>query len=145
MTDVKTAYPNQYYASYDTTATQPTPVTGWYDTWNMSSVANIPAAADMITLTADQWAARLPMGQGVQNGTIVAYTAPVAAIPLATQAQNALTAAASATWQAYGMYGATVPSDVVTYLNALKAIANDTDTTSTTLPAVPADLTSATS
>ncbi|GBR25522.1 hypothetical protein [Komagataeibacter nataicola] len=69
---------------------------------------------------------------------------PAATVPLATQAQNALTAAASATWQAYGMYGQTTPTDVVTYLNALKAIAAGTDTTSTALPVAPADLSGAT-
>ncbi|WP_308719015.1 hypothetical protein [Komagataeibacter xylinus] len=69
------------------------------------------------------------------------FATPVAAtVSLATQAKNALTAAASATWEAYGMYGETTPADVVTYLKALQAIANGTDTTSTALPAAPTDL-----
>lgn len=146
MTDVKSLYPNRYYASYDTAAAQPTPVTGWYDTWNMSDVSAVPAASDMISVTEAQWMVR-NSNQGVQNGAIVAcpMPTPIPVIPLATQAQSALTAAAAATWQAYGMYGETTPADVVTYLTALRAIANGTDTTSTALPAQPTDVMTATS
>ncbi|BAK83977.1 hypothetical protein [Komagataeibacter medellinensis] len=69
------------------------------------------------------------------------FAAPVAAVvPLKTQAQDALTSAASATWQAYGMYGESTPADIVAYLKALQAIANGSDVTSTMLPVAPADL-----
>ncbi|MGY6769524.1 hypothetical protein [Komagataeibacter sp. NFXK3] len=142
--DIQKNYPARYYAAYDATAAQPTPVTGWYDVWSMNDVTAVPAASAMIALTEAQWAARLPTGQGVQAGAIVSYTPPAVVVPLKTQAQNALTAAASSTWQAYGMYGETTPADVVTYLKALQAIANGTDTTSTALPAAPADLNGAT-
>ncbi|MCP1243843.1 hypothetical protein GOB86_13605 [Acetobacter lambici] len=140
-TDVKTLYPAQYYASYDTAAAQPAHINGWYDTWNMSDVSAVPTASDMIAVTEAQWMAR-NSNQGVQNGAIVACPAPVPVptVSLAAQAQSALTAASAATWQAYGMYGETTPADVVTYLKALHAIANGTDTTSTALPVQPTDV-----
>ncbi|MGS0648895.1 hypothetical protein ACU81Q_14855 [Komagataeibacter melomenusus] len=79
-------------------------------------------------------------GSVIDLTTVTASSNFAAPVPLKTQAQNALTAAAATTWQAYGMFGETTPADVVTYLTALRAIANGTDTTSATLPAVPADL-----
>lgn len=141
MTDVKTTYPDRYYASYDTTATQPTPVTGWYDTWSMSSVSAVPAVSDLIPISADDWANvdsfRLPIGRGVQDGKIVDYTAPVEPVPLTTQAASALSVARQTVWDEYGSINEATPDAWVTYLKALAAIVNGTDTTSTTLPTAP--------
>lgn len=141
MTDVKTAYPDRYYASYDTTAIQPTPVTGWYDTWSLSSVSNVPSASEMIAVSEADWnnttTFRLPFGRGVQSGAIVDYTPPVTPIPLATQASTALTAARQTVWNEYGSLNEATPDAWVTYLKALMAIANGTDTTSTSLPTAP--------
>lgn len=72
MTDVKQSYPARYYVRYeaDTGA-----ITGWFDTWSLSDVSFLPAAADMIPVTEAQWADdktfRLPTGRMVQNGVIV--------------------------------------------------------------------------
>lgn len=140
-TSIQEAYPAQYYASYDTTAAQPTQVTGWYDTWNMSSVTSVPAATDMIAVTAEQWndaSFRLPVGKGVQGGAIVDYTAPAVVLPLTQQAGNALTTARAYVNNNYMMLNESTPDEWVTYLKALMAIANGTDTTSTTLPTEPA-------
>ena len=141
MTDVKTAYPDRYYASYDTTATQPTQVTGWYDTWDMSSVSNVPEAANMIPISESDWnntdTFRLPIGRGVLNGKIITYTPPPAPIPLTTQAQSALAIARQTVWDEYGSINEKTPDAWVTYLKALMAIANGTDTMSTTLPTAP--------
>ena len=141
MTDVKVAYPDRYYASYDATATQPTPVTGWYDTWDMSSVSNVPAATDMIPISESDWnnidTFRLPIGRGVLNGKIIDYTPPPAPVPLKTQAQSALAIARQTVWDEYGSINEKTPDNWVTYLKALMAIVNGTDTTSTTLPTAP--------
>lgn len=141
MTDVKTAYPDRYYASYDTTATQPTPVTGWYDTWSMTSVANVPAASGMIAVSETDWnnttTFRLPTGRGVQSGAIIDYTPAAVAIPLATQAESALATARTYVANNYTILNESTPTDWVTYLKALMAIANGTDTTSTALPESP--------
>ncbi|MCP1270889.1 hypothetical protein [Acetobacter cerevisiae] len=135
-------YPARYYAAYDTTAAQPTSVTGWYDTWTLSSVTSVPVATALIAVSSQDWADtkafRLPTGRGVQDGKIIDYTPPAPPVPLATQATNALTAAASATWANYGSMGVAVPQAWITYQTALKAIADGTDTASTTLPAEPA-------
>lgn len=139
--DVKNAYPNRYYAAYDTTASQPTPVTGWYDTWDMSSVSAVPAASDMIAVSEADWnnttTFRLPVGKGVKDGVIIDYTAPPTPIPLKTQAQSALTAARTYISNNFMMLNEPTPDDWVAYLKALMAIANGTDTTSTVLPTAP--------
>lgn len=141
MTDVKTAYPDRYYASYDTTASQPTRVTGWYDTWEMSSVSNVPSASNMIPISESDWnnidTFRLPIGRGVLNGKIIDYTPPPAPVPLKTQAQSALATARQTVWDEYGSINEKTPDNWVTYLKALMAIVNGTDTTSTTLPTAP--------
>ncbi|MDN7350105.1 hypothetical protein [Acetobacter senegalensis] len=137
---VQAAYPARYYAGYDATATQPAPVTAWYDTWSMSSVESLPPASQLLPISAADWANttsfRLPAGKAVQNGAIVDYTAPLP--PLATQAANALQQAATTSWAAYGMYGETPPAVWQTYLASLRALASGADTTSTQLPAQPA-------
>ncbi|MBO1326038.1 hypothetical protein K2X14_10270 [Acetobacter sp. TBRC 12305] len=134
-------YPARYYANYDTAAAQPTIVTGWYDTWGMSSIANAPAASAMIAVSATDWgntAFRVSPGKGVQNGAIIDYTPPPAPIPLATQAATALAAARTYVTNTYTMLNEATPDAWVTYLKALMAIAGGTDTTSTALPAAPA-------
>ena len=141
MTDVKVAYPDRYYASYDTTANQPTPVTGWYDTRDMSNVSNVPAATDMIPISESDWnngdTFRLPVGRGVLNGKIIDYTPPVPPVPIATQAETALVSARTYVNNNYTMLNEATPTEWVVYLKALMAIANGTDTTSTTLPTAP--------
>lgn len=135
-------YPARYYASYDTTAAQPTPVVGWYDTWGLSSVSDVPAASSMLPISASDWANtttfHIPT-RGVQDGKIIDYTPPAAPVPLATQAQSALASARQTVWDEYGSLNETTPDNWVTYLKALMAIANGTDTTSQALPVHPAD------
>lgn len=134
-------YPARYYASYDTTAAQPTVVTGWYDTWGMSSIASVPAATDMIALSAEDWndtAFRLPSGKGVQGGKIIDYTPAPAPLPLPQQATNALSEARTYVNNTYTILNEATPDSWVTYLKALMAIADGTDTTSTALPTAPA-------
>ena len=144
MTDIKINYPEQYYASYDTTATQPTIVTGWYDTWSMSDVSNVPKASDMIAMTETEWndtTFRMPVGKGVKDGAIVDYTPPVVPVPLVTQAQNAMSWVNQQASMATAM-GETFTSDMKAYVTALRAIIAGTDTTSTVLPTQPTDIAS---
>lgn len=138
MTDVETEWPDRYYASYDTTASQPTQVTGWYDVWSMSDTSSVPSASEMIAISEADWnnqeTFRLPVGRGVEDRKIIDYTP---AIPLKTQAQYALTSARTYISNNYTMINEATPTEWVTYLKALMAIANSTDTTSTTLPTAP--------
>lgn len=141
MTDAETLYPDRYYASYDKTAQQPTRVTGWYDTWGMSNLANVPSASDMIPVSpadwADQSSFRLPLGKGVLDGVIVDYTPP-ATTDLKTEAIAALAGARSYVLNAYTIKNTATPDAWITYLNALEAIENGTDTVATALPQAPA-------
>mgnify|MGYP001212975671 CR=1 FL=1 len=134
-------YAARYYASYDKAAHQPTPVTGWYDTWDMSSVSNVPEASNMIPISESDWnnidTFRLPIGRGVLNSKIIDYTPPPAPVPLKTQAQSALAIARQTVWDEYSSINENTPDNWVTYLKALMAIANGTDTTSTALPSAP--------
>lgn len=141
MTDVKTAYPARYYASYDSSATQPTPVTGWYDTWDMGNLSDVPDASSMIAISESDWNDTInfhrPTGRGVQNGKIINYNPPPTALPLVTQAENALSVARQTMWNEYGSINEATPDPWVTYLKALMAIVSGSDTTSTVLPTAP--------
>nr|WP_298794638.1 hypothetical protein [uncultured Acetobacter sp.] len=142
MTTVHTDYPARYYAAYNTTAPHPTPVTGWYDTGSMSSLVNVPPAANLIAITAEDWANttsfRLPTGRGVMDGRIVDYTVPVLPVPLSVQAELALATARQTVWAEFGALNDPTPDVWVTYLKALRAIAQGQDTSSTVLPEAPA-------
>lgn len=140
MTKTAADYPNNYYASYDTKATQPTIVNGWYNISEMSSLDSVPDAADMIPVTEDQWndpTFRLPIGKGVNKGVIVDYTAPAYVPPLADQATSALTAARAYVQNNFIYLGEAPTQDWIDYQKALIAISNGTDTKSTTLPTAP--------
>lgn len=137
-------YAARYYASYDTTAAQPTPVTGWYDTWGMSSIAKVPAATDMIVVSAENWndteSFRLPTGKGVQNGKIIDYTPPAVVVPLATQAQSEMSGWIAQQASMAVAMGETFTADMKAYVKAIQAIATGADKTSTALPTRPTDV-----
>lgn len=141
MINAKHDYPQRYYASYDTKALQPTPVTGWYDTWDMGSLASVPPAASLIAISAEDWANttsfRLPAGRGVLEGHIVDHRPPLQPLPLATQARTALIAARQTVWEEYGALNDPTPEAWVAYLKALRAIADGQDTGRATLPEAP--------
>lgn len=137
-------YAARYYASYDTTASQPTPVTGWYDTWGMSSIAKVPAPSAMIVVSADDWndteSFRLPTGKGVQNGEIIDYTPPAVVVPLATQAQSEMSGWIAQQASMAAAMGETFTASMKAYVKAVRAIATGEDKTSTTLPTRPTDI-----
>ena len=140
MTKTIKDYPNRYYASYDTTAKQPTIVTGWYDTGDMGSLDDVPDASNMIPVTETQWndpTFRLPIGKGVNKGKVVDYTAPAYVPPLADQAQTALVAARTYVQNNFIYLGETPTQDWIDYQKALIAITNGTDTKSKVLPKQP--------
>lgn len=133
-TDVKTAYPARYYA----TLTKPC---GYYDMWVFSSTDGLPSLSELFAMTAAQWVAKggdtASRSMAVVNNELVDYVPTPAAIPLKTQAATALTAARTHVYNNYGILNEDTPDAWVTYLKALMAISNGTDTTSTTLPTAP--------
>nr|WP_279183901.1 hypothetical protein [Acetobacter syzygii] len=146
----KLLWPERYYASYDTTAAQPTSVTGWFDAWTVGGgdatvpPATLPDVSGLIAVTSAQWndlTFHAPAGKGVKDGAIIDYTPPAAPVPLATQATTALAAARTYVNNTYTMLNDATPDAWVTYLKALMAIAAGTDTTSTVLPEQPATVT----
>ncbi|MUG04156.1 hypothetical protein GM556_01165 [Bombella sp. ESL0378] len=137
MSNYQEEYPARYYASYDHSASQPTPVTGWFDMGFYNSLDGFPPASELLPLTPEQWENRLPCGQGVQDGKIVPYTPPPP--PLKAQATSALQAARQIVYNNYGIIGEPTPDNWVAYIKALMAIVNGTDTTSKTLPTAPSE------
>ncbi|CEF53188.1 hypothetical protein [Acetobacter ghanensis] len=136
LDDLKAAYPARYYATMD----QPC---GWYDMWEYSSMDGLPAANTLFAMTADQWAAKGgdtgTKSMAVVNGALVDYTPPVVAVPLKTQAISAQAWIQQQANLAAAM-GEVFTADMKAYVQAIAAIANGTDTTSTALPAQPTDV-----
>lgn len=120
------------YAQYDSTVADLSPVLGWYDT-DAISYPNLPASADLLEVSSDQWASRMPGPFAVQSGQLVAYSPPIPVIPLATQAQQALQAATMNCFQRFTMMGEAIPGEWIAYNQAVAAIIDGTSE-ATSLP-----------
>ncbi|WP_061488006.1 hypothetical protein [Acetobacter tropicalis] len=131
MVDVKTEYPERYYARYDTKAAQPTVVTGWFDTWGMSDVSGLPNASEMIAVPRENFQDHATSGVGVQDGRLISYTAPA---PIKDLAGYELTGWVASQASMASAMGETFTSDMKAYVKAVQAIADGTDTASTKLP-----------
>lgn len=81
------------YACFNPAIAAPSPVIGWYDT-GVFAYPNLPAAANLLEVTAAQWEAHFadPSGWAVSNGALVAYVPPVSPPTLAQQALAAFAA-----------------------------------------------------
>jgi hypothetical protein len=65
------------YAYFDHWAAPPAPVSGWYNTDYFGQYDTLPAAADLLLMTEEEWDARLEGLWAVDSGTLVPYTPPV--------------------------------------------------------------------
>lgn len=74
------------YAYFDHTAPSPSPVLGWYDT-GFANYPNLPAGADLLALSPDEWTGRLAGSWAVAGGALVAYEPPAPTLTVAEQAQ----------------------------------------------------------
>ena len=129
-------YPAQYYACPASQTADGKHIVHWLNVATLDEKpADLPAAADMIALTADEWAARALVNQVVVGGAVSTYT-PLP-LTLAEQATAALSIARTTVYNNYGILNEATPDAWVTYLKALMAIAAGTDTTSTALPTEP--------
>lgn len=130
MSDIK------YYASYNTSVSESAPVAGWYD----SSVQTWPDySKGFIEITADQYANRNNGLFAVSNGKLISIAVPDIVQTLGQQANIALASARTTVYNNYGILNEATPDEWVTYIKALMAIVNGTDTTSTILPTQPTD------
>ena len=136
MSETVNPYPDRYYARYDHTASQPAPVTGWFDTQTLSTTANLPEASLMVPMTAEQWDGRLSGPQFVSEGALVAYTPPPVLAPLKDQAALQQPWIASQATLAAAM-GETFTDTMKAYVKAIQALASGADTTTTALPTRP--------
>mgnify|MGYP001387686308 CR=1 FL=1 len=138
LDDLKAAYPNRYYADYNKPCS-------WYDMWIYSSTSGLPAADTLFPLTEEQWNDKGGYTHSqlmyVDNGALVAYSPAVTPPTLAQQAASVLSTQKTYITEEYLVYGLSVPADWATYMQALKAISDGTDTTSTALPTQPTDVT----
>lgn len=140
-TAVQSAYPKRFYAGYDPAIAEPSPVTGWYDMANFNSPKGLPPLSELLPLTKEFWESHLTSTQepkAVQNGQIVTYTPPP--LPLKDRAQSTLQRIMSQA-SALTAMGEVFGPETRQCAQKLRAIINGVDTTSTTLPSVPNDLT----
>lgn len=77
-------------------------------------------------------------GSPIDLSTVTAESNYIPAPTLATQASDELSSARGYVYNNYGILNEATPDAWVSYLKSLMAIANGTDTTSTSLPASPA-------
>lgn len=77
------------YAQFDSTASPPAPVIGWYDT-DALSYPSLPASGNLFPLTTDQWTAHFtnPSAFAVSGGALISYSPPPPPPTLAQQAAN---------------------------------------------------------
>lgn len=71
------------YAYFDHTDKAPQRVRGWYNT-DRRAIPNLPNAADLLVVTEEQWAARMPDpgAWSVDNGKLIATPKPKATGPV---------------------------------------------------------------
>ena len=139
----KANYPSRYYAYANPDANiNGYPTVGWIDiSMFIDKPSWLPIASEMIPYTQEQWDSRLFVNQVIKDGVVVTETPIVPPVPLPTQADDALKVARTYVTNYYILLGEAPSSDMIAYQKALIAISNGTDTTSTELPAKPAEMT----
>ncbi|MFT8335096.1 MAG: hypothetical protein ABF628_02855 [Acetobacter orientalis] len=127
-------YPNRFYCDKQ----KPCSV---YDMWGFSSVDGLPAPADLYGISAEEYADRQQNYRAqyydTAAGKLADYVAPVVVIPLKDQAASENSGWVQAQISEAVAMGETFSDAMKTYVKAIRAIANGSDTTSTALPARP--------
>lgn len=95
-------------------------------------------AGAVLSIESDSVIARDYSGALIDLASVTSSSDYRAPVPIATQAEIALATARAYVSNNYTMLNEATPTEWVTYLKSLMAIANGTDTTSTTLPTAPA-------
>ncbi|OUJ13811.1 hypothetical protein [Acetobacter okinawensis] len=114
-----------------------------YDMWGFLSVTGEPSESTLHAITASEYADRQknPRSQyfDTSTNTLQDYTPAPVAVPLKTQAATAQAWIQQQANLAAAM-GEAFTADMKAYVKAVNAIASGADTTSTALPAQPADI-----
>lgn len=63
------------FAEFDSTASAPAPVLGWYDTGE-ADYPSLPSGADLLEMTDDQWDGRFVGEWAVSDRTLVSFVPP---------------------------------------------------------------------
>jgi hypothetical protein len=123
-------------AYFDSTKASPSPVLGWFDT-DFGPYASMPVAANLLTVTEAQWAARLsdPSAWAIASGALVSYVTQAAAPNYALLAKVALDASDTVILRCYE-HSVVVPAAWVSYRSDLRSIVAGASVTS--LPSRPA-------
>lgn len=128
-------YPDRFYCTKNSPCT-------FYDMWGFGDLDGLKPISDFYSITAAEYAEQQtnPRTQyyDTNTGMLADYVAPVIPVPLSVQAQSLLQTQQTYVMQTYTLYGDVTPPDWLSYLKALRAIANGTDTTSIVLPTEPA-------
>lgn len=97
MNSWKTDYPARYYAYSNTVITVGGyPSVGWVDVDIFTNKPGwLPAASDMVALTASEWSARSTPDQIIKDGKVQTYVALTTAGVTTTTSAAATTSAAS--------------------------------------------------
>ena len=102
-----------------------------------SALLKAEYAGAVLSIESDSVVARDYSGTLINLASVTSSSNYRAPVPFATQAASALATARTYVNNNYTMLNEPTPDAWVTYLKALMAIANGTDTTSTTLPTAP--------
>lgn len=133
-------FPSRYYAFSTDRTTGGYPSAGLADLDIYSSRPSwLTSGVTVVPLTRDEWMSVNPSNLIIIEGKLQNYTAPAVAIPLKTQAATAQSWIMQQANLAAAM-GEVFTTDMRTYVKAITAIANGTDTTSTALPTQPTDV-----
>lgn len=125
------------FAQFDSKATQPTPVVGFYDT-DEHDYPNLPATTELIEMTEAEWVSRMGAPLSVLNGLLIPTPPPSDTVLVGMQAtrarldRNARIAAVQWRYERYAreMRLKLKPTDDISTLDAyVQALANITDQT----------------
>lgn len=123
-----------FYVSYNTSLS-PAPVACWYNT---TSNPILDYTKDgFLEVNSDQYTNRNNGYWAVENGSLVPFVPPISTIPLSAQATLAFTSARTYIYNNYGILNEDTPDVWVSYLKAIMAIRDGTDTKSSVLPVPP--------
>lgn len=142
--NIPPAVTHSYYVATEKAADGAMVVKGWFDIASDSDPSNYPDLSTLTPLSAEDWCLQYNQRPErtlwqIKDGKLAPYTSPTPVIPLKDRASTALQQARKTVYNNYSIIGFPTPAAWVTYLRALMAIEDGTDTASVSLPIPPSD------